>query len=125
MVDTPAPLPTDTPAPEEAMESPVEEEESAGPEVNRVEVGLTEFEINMPDTLPPGPTMFEVTNNGSFVHNLAIEGQGIDELFETDLQPGESQTMEVDLQPGTYQVYCPVGNHAEQGMRLELTVSEQ
>ena len=28
------------------------------------------------------------------------------------------------LAPGTYEVYCPVGNHEDEGMRLELTVTE-
>jgi uncharacterized cupredoxin-like copper-binding protein len=32
--------------------------------------------------------------------------------------------MTLDLQPGTYEVYCPVGNHEDMGMRLELTVTK-
>ncbi|HEV2129014.1 MAG TPA: cupredoxin domain-containing protein [Thermomicrobiales bacterium] len=97
----------------------------ASPEVaGMVQVELTEFEIRMPRELPAGQTTFEVTNVGSIEHNFEVEGQGIEREFEQNLQPSETKTMTVDLEPGTYEVYCPVGNHAEQGMRLELTVTD-
>ena len=92
---------------------------------NVVSVELVEFEIRMPDELPAGETTFEVTNAGETEHNFEIEGQGIEEAFEENLQPGETRSMTVDLEPGTYEVYCPVGNHAAQGMRLELTVTAE
>jgi glucose dehydrogenase/uncharacterized cupredoxin-like copper-binding protein len=88
-----------------------------------VQVTLTEFAIDMPKELPAGSTTFEVSNAGTIEHNFEVEGQGIEREFEQNLQPGETKTLQVDLQPGTYEVYCPVGNHAEQGMRLELTVT--
>lgn len=91
---------------------------------NTVQVGLSEFTIDMPDSIPAGMTTFEVSNNGSFEHNFRIEGEGVDQAFDTNLQAGESGTMEVELQPGSYTVYCPVGNHREQGMELQLTVTE-
>lgn len=93
-------------------------------DANRVEVGLIEHEINMPDSIPAGPTVFEVTNNGSAPHNFEIEGQGIERVFEVNLQPGETQTMEVDLVPGSYTIYCPVGNHRQMGMELQLNMTE-
>lgn len=96
---------------------------SPAAEGNTVEVSLTNFEIGMPSELPAGPTTFQVTNNGDSVHNFEVEGQGIEAVLEQDLQPGESATLEVDLQAGTYEVYCPVGNHADRGMSLELTVT--
>lgn len=89
-----------------------------------VEVGLTEFQIDMPETLPPGRTTFRVTNDGAVEHNFEVEGQGMEEVLQQNLAPGDSATLEVDLQPGTYEIYCPVGNHADQGMRMELTVEE-
>jgi plastocyanin len=110
----------------EALETPMLEETEAlpptGPGV--VTVQLMEYEINMPQSIPAGPTTFQVTNAGTEEHSFAIEGQGVDESLETPLQPGESQELEVDLQPGTYTVYCPVDDHADQGMSLELTVTE-
>jgi uncharacterized cupredoxin-like copper-binding protein len=88
-----------------------------------VAVSLTEFAIDMPTELPAGPTTFAITNNGTVEHNFEVEGQGIEEELEMNLAPGESGTLELDLAPGTYEVYCPVGNHAEQGMEVELTVT--
>ena len=95
----------------------------ATPEANVVQVELTEFEIRMPNELPAGSTTFEVTNIGAIEHNFEVEGQGIEREFEENLQPGENGTLQVDLEAGTYEVYCPVGNHAERGMRLELSVT--
>jgi uncharacterized cupredoxin-like copper-binding protein len=92
-------------------------------EANTVQVSLTEFAIDMPDTLPAGPTTFEVTNDGTVEHNFEVEGEGIEEEFEANLQPGETMTLEIDLQPGAYNVYCPVGDHHDQGMHVELTVT--
>jgi uncharacterized cupredoxin-like copper-binding protein len=86
------------------------------------EVGLTEYAIQMPVSLAAGPQVFRVTNNGASVHNLEVEGLGIAEAFESNLSPGENQTMRLDLEPGTYQVYCPVSNHREQGMEIQLNV---
>lgn len=90
-----------------------------------VAVVLVDGEIEMPDTLPAGPTTFEVVNNGQMLHNLEIEGQGIEVMLDRDLNPGETGTMEVDLQPGEYVAYCPVGDHRERGMEMALTVTEQ
>jgi plastocyanin len=89
-----------------------------------VTVSLTEFAIDMPTEIPAGPTTFAVTNNGTVDHNFEVEGEGIEEEFEANLAPGETQTLELDLEPGTYEVYCPVGDHRDQGMETELTVTE-
>jgi glucose/arabinose dehydrogenase/uncharacterized cupredoxin-like copper-binding protein len=91
---------------------------------NTVAVSLVDGAIQMPDSLLAGPTSFVVTNNGGMEHNFAIEGQGIEQVFETNLPPGEIRTMEIDLPVGEYRVYCPVADHAQQGMELTLTVTE-
>jgi hypothetical protein len=100
-----------------------DDEEAAIPG-GEVEVSLTEFAIDMPTTLPAGPTTFVVTNNGTTDHNFEVESEdlGVEEELETDLAPGDTGTLEIDLEPGTYEIYCPIGNHREQGMELELTV---
>jgi uncharacterized cupredoxin-like copper-binding protein len=109
----------------DSEQEPREEAASPVPEdVPTTEVGLTEYEIAMPTSLSAGSQTFRVTNNGASEHNFEVEGQGIEEQFETNLSPGETQTMQLDLVPGTYEVYCPVGNHREQGMETQLTVTQ-
>jgi plastocyanin len=98
--------------------------EEEAEDASTAEVGLTEYEIEMPTSLSAGSQTFTVTNNGTTEHNFEVEGQGIEQAFETNLSPGETQTMQLDLAPGTYVVYCPVGNHQDQGMELQLTVTE-
>ena len=88
-----------------------------------VAVALSEFVIEMPTELPAGPTTFAITNAGTVEHNFEIEGQGIEEELSENLAPGASGTLSVGLAPGTYEVYCPVDDHAGHGMRLELTVT--
>jgi uncharacterized cupredoxin-like copper-binding protein len=125
---------TGTPAAEEeAAETPAAGEEitgteemtgTTGAEVGAVVVSLVEHAIEMPATIPGGgPITFEITNNGAEEHGFNIEGEGFEASLEPTLQPGESGMLEVDLPPGTYEAYCPVGDHAEQGMTIELTVT--
>jgi uncharacterized cupredoxin-like copper-binding protein len=91
-------------------------------DARKVEVTLTEHKINMPKSLEAGKTAFVVTNNGKGKHNFEIEGQGIEKKFMMSLGPNDTKTLHVDLKPGTYKVYCPVGEHAAEGMKLDLTV---
>lgn len=106
------------------MASPMATPGASPMAANEVEVILTEFEIQMPTELPAGPTVFLISNTGDAPHNFEIEGQGIEKELESNLEGGEEGRLEVTLEPGTYTIYCPVGNHAEQGMELELTVTD-
>jgi uncharacterized cupredoxin-like copper-binding protein len=90
-----------------------------------VEVKLTQFTIEMLTTVPPGPVTFSVTNAGTMEHNFEVEGQGIEKKFDAALKPGETRSLQVDLPAGTYTVYCPVDDHQERGMQLELKVAQQ
>jgi plastocyanin len=93
---------------------------SGGQSVN---VSETDFALDPPNpTVKAGTVRFEVTNDGQTAHNLEIEGDGVEEELEADLQPGDGGTLTVDLQPGTYEYYCPVANHKDLGMEGELTV---
>ena len=116
---------TPTPVAEaEITPTPGAEEGISVGETNQVDVSLVEWAIDMPGELPAGPTTFVVTNNGEFVHNFEIQGQGIERVFGLDLEPGQTIALTVDLTPGEYYVYCPVGNHVAEGMELTLTVNE-
>ena len=87
-----------------------------------VEVRLHGRTIEMPASLPAGETTFMVANEGEDEHSLEIEGNGLEEELESSLQPGESGELTVELEPGTYTVYCPVGDHREEGMVTTLRV---
>jgi uncharacterized cupredoxin-like copper-binding protein len=89
-----------------------------------VAVGLSSFAIDMPATLPSGMTVFEVTNSADIEHNLEIERDPVEIDLGENLASGETRSLAFHLEPGTYEVYCPVDGHREQGMSLELTVTE-
>ncbi len=87
-----------------------------------VDVSLVEFEIDMEHTLPTGTVTFNITNDGTVGHSFAITGQGLNQDLGKTLLPGESSSLKISLKPGTYQIYCPVGHHRQQGMETKLTV---
>jgi hypothetical protein len=93
-----------------------------------IAVALTEWKIEMPTSLPAGPTTFKITNDGKDAHNLKIRGDGVDKSLSKNLKPGESGELQVNLRPGTYKVYCPVGvgptSHDSKGMAFQLVVTE-
>ncbi|MDQ3696311.1 MAG: hypothetical protein M3464_22245 [Chloroflexota bacterium] len=118
----------DAPADTTAADESGGADDAAGAEgdVNVVGVRLSEFAINMPSDLPAGPTQFNVTNVGNGPpHNFVIEGNGISERLDANLERQTSGQLTVDLTPGTYTIFCPVGEggHRSQGMELTLTVS--
>ncbi len=97
----------------------------SGPAVGgqTVDILLDEYSIDMPMTVRAGQVTFRVRNGGSEIHNFEIEGNGLERSFPSDLRPGEVRTLTVDLEPGTYDVYCPVADHARRGMSRQLTVT--
>ena len=95
--------------------------ESAGGQT--VELVATEFAFDPADVSvdEAGETTFTVSNEGEFPHALEIEGNGIEEGTE-QLSPGDSGSVTVELEPGEYELYCPVGDHRDQGMVGTLVV---
>ncbi len=87
-----------------------------------VQVQLTEYRIEMPDTLSPGMHQFAIANAGTMKHNFAIQGPGVDQKLSEDLMRGDTAPMTVMLQKGTYQVFCPVDGHRGRGMSRTITV---
>jgi uncharacterized cupredoxin-like copper-binding protein len=89
-----------------------------------IEIGETEFALD-PSSVQvdqTGTVAFRVTNNGAIDHALEVDGQGIEEETDT-IQPGKSAELTVDLmREGSYELYCPIGDHREQGMEGELIV---
>jgi len=96
--------------------------QSPPPAAPAINVQLTEYTIEMPDTLTAGTHSFTITNAGTMKHNFAIEGPGVMEKLASDLMRGDSAPMTVNLQKGTYTVYCPVDGHRGKGMSRTITV---
>ena len=53
-------------------------------------------------------------------HNIAVDGNGVDEKGPVVQQAVSEVT--VDLEPGEYSFYCSVPGHREGGMEGKLTV---
>jgi uncharacterized cupredoxin-like copper-binding protein len=90
----------------------------------KVPVSLTDFRID-PASLnvdQPGTVRFSVTNDGKTVHALEVEGPD-GEVETENIQPGKSATLVAELgEDGSFVMYCPVGNHREQGMEGKVVV---
>jgi plastocyanin len=93
--------------------------------VKTIRIEETEFRLEPAEiTLDkPGTYVLEAVNSGDTVHALEVEGQGIEEKTE-EIQPGQNAKLGVELAAGTYELYCPVGGHKEEGMEGTLTVKE-
>jgi plastocyanin len=112
---------------EQRERNPQPQQEAAAGQgvVKTVRVEETEFRLEPAEiTLDkPGTYVFEAVNSGDTVHALEVEGQGIEEETE-EIQPGQSAELKVELEAGTYELYCPVGGHKEEGMEGKVIVKE-
>ena len=70
---------------------------------------------------PPGALTIESVNEQPADHNIAVDGNGVDEVGDVVANGGTS-TVEVDLDAGEYAFYCSVPGHREGGMEGVLTV---
>jgi Cupredoxin-like domain len=91
-------------------------------DARKVEVKLTEHQIDMPKRLEAGKTAFVVRNSGKEKHNFEIQGEGIEKKFLADLGPDETKVLHVNLKPGNYKVHSPAKNREGEGLSLNLTV---
>jgi plastocyanin len=70
---------------------------------------------------PAGKVTVTMTNPSGLSHNVAVEGNGVDQDGEVVGQGGTS-TVTADLKAGTYTFYCSVDGHEAAGMKGTLTV---
>jgi plastocyanin len=101
-----------------------EDESGAGAAPTQtIEVTESEFEVSTAsaELEDAGSYAFRVRNNGSMEHALEVEGEGLEEETDT-IAPGGSGDLAVTLEPGVYELYCPIGDHRERGMKATLTV---
>jgi plastocyanin len=70
---------------------------------------------------PAGKLEIDSVNDQPTDHNIAIEGNGVNELGDV-VKGGATSTVSVDLKPGEYTFYCSVDSHRQGGMEGKLTV---
>lgn len=103
-----------------------EEESSApaGAALETVTVSETEFALK-PSKITleeAGTYTFKAVNDGSSDHALELEGEGAEAATDT-IAPMASAELTVELKAGTYELYCPIDGHAEQGMKASVSVA--
>ena len=88
-----------------------------------VHVSLFEWGISLDKTsVPAGPVLFEIVNDGNAPHAFKIGGVSIG-TTETDVfQPGSVREITVDLPAGSFELWCPIPGHRENGMETTITV---
>ena len=87
-----------------------------------IDISETEYKLDPSDpTAEAGTVTFNLSNDGQQVHNLEVEGNGVEEESE-DIEPGGTAKLAVDLEPGTYEIYCAIDGHKDLGMEGEVTV---
>lgn len=73
-------------------------------------------------SIPPGPAILTIENRGSDVHNLFIEGEGINRAAGDAIPEGRSASVDVMFKPGNYVLYCPIADHRKNGEQVQLTI---
>lgn len=68
-----------------------------------------------------GPVTIASQNRSQIDHNIAVDGQGIDEKGPV-VKGGATSEISVELESGDYEFYCSVPGHREGGMVGKLTV---
>jgi plastocyanin len=73
-----------------------------------------------PDSLPAGEVTLELVNDGSIVHDLAVDE--LDEVVVGRVQGGQRATGTITLDADEYTFYCSVPGHREAGMEAAVRV---
>jgi len=85
-----------------------------------IDVALDDFSIEGDLEAPAGAVKLSVVNVGAIPHNVGLRGGPIG----ADLDPGESAELDLgELTPGSYELYCDIADHVEQGMVATLVVN--
>jgi uncharacterized cupredoxin-like copper-binding protein len=106
---------------------------ASGGAIKTVLIKESEFKLS-PSSVTlskPGTYKFKAENVGSTQHSLEIEGKGLkseggeagEAQLKQVLDPGQSGVLTVSFQKsGTYEMYCPVDGHEQEGMKGEVVV---
>ena len=96
---------------------------SGGNVIKTIQISEKEYSLT-PSTVSvskAGTYTFKATNDGSITHALEVEGNGV-EAKTGHINPGSSATLQVTLKAGSYEMYCPVDGHKQEGMKGGVTV---
>jgi plastocyanin len=95
----------------------------SGNSIQTIQIAEKEYSLT-PSTVTltkAGTYTFKATNNGSTAHALEIEGNGI-ESKTGHIEPGSTATLQVALKAGSYEMYCPIDGHKQEGMKGDVAV---
>ena len=98
----------------------VAQEEGGTLDIPTVASGALAYQFGSAEA-KPGAITINSKNDASIPHDIAIEGNGVEEKGEV-VQGGGTSTLKADLKPGDYTFYCSVPGHREGGMEGKLTV---
>jgi PQQ system protein len=102
------------------------DEPASGDVLQTIQISENEFSLNpsMVTLQQAGTYEFEVTNDGQITHAFEIEESGGGAEEETgNIAAGETKTVRFTFSAeGSYEMYCPIGDHADQGMRGTIVV---
>ncbi|WP_235883272.1 cupredoxin domain-containing protein [Saccharopolyspora elongata] len=85
-------------------------------------VKMVDYKLLQPAFLQPGRYTFRAINEGRMPHALEISGPGVANASTPVVQSGQAADLTVDLRRGLYDFWCPVGNHRQMGMQLDVYV---
>lgn len=102
------------------------EADNGGAIVQTIQISEKEFSLN-PSTVnvsKTGTYEFEVTNDGQITHSLNVEESGGGTEAESgDIEPGQTKRFRFTFsKDGSYEMYCPINGHRDQGMEGTITV---
>jgi plastocyanin len=84
-------------------------------------ISETEFKLSPASASVAPGSVIQVKNDGATTHALEIElPKG--EIKTRSLKPGDSVQVKAPDKAGTYEMYCPIDHHKQNGMKGELTV---
>jgi len=89
-----------------------------------VTVTEKEFSIELSQSdFTPGTYTFTVDNEGQGPHSLHIVGPGLEDQGTSTIASGGTSSLTVTLGSGSYELYCSLPGHKENGMDITITVS--
>jgi uncharacterized cupredoxin-like copper-binding protein len=98
----------------------------SGGVLQTIQVSETEYSISPASIELPraGTYEFAVTNDGQITHAFNVEESGGGNEAETgDIDPGAMKTVRFTFAgDGSFEMYCPIGNHRDQGMEGTITI---